>query len=127
MAITYTWSIQALLVENNPEPDTAVMSNFTISGVDDEGHTGSVSYSVQLLPADPNNFIPYNEVTEAEAINWTKAALDATGPNEEGLYRTEAMELEVATQIANSYIPTPQPAPLPWNPAPTTEEVVEEA
>lgn len=114
MAITYTWSIQALLVENKPEPDTAVMSNFTINGVDDEGHTGSVSYSVNLLPADASNFTPYNEITEAQAIQWTKDALDATGPNEEGLYRTEAMELEVAEQIANSYIPTPQPAPLPW-------------
>jgi hypothetical protein len=114
MAITYTWSIQALLVENTPEPDTAVMSNFTINGVDEEGHTGSVSYSVNLLPADVSNFTPYNEITEQQAIDWTKGALDATGPNEEGLYRTEAMEGEVAEQIANSYIVTPQAAPLPW-------------
>lgn len=128
MAITYTWSIQALLVENNPEPDTAVMSNFTISGVDEEGHTGGVSYSVQLLPANPDDFTPYNEISEAQAIDWTKAALDATGPNEEGLYRTQAMELEVAEQIANSYIPTPQPAPLPWAaPTPTEETLTEEA
>ena len=126
MAITYTWTIQALLVENNPEPNTAVLSNFSINGVDDEGHTGSVSYSVNLLPPDPNNFIPYDQISQEQAIEWTKAALDATGPNEEGLYRTEAMEGEVADQIANSYIPTPQPAPLPWNPAPTTEEALTE-
>jgi hypothetical protein len=115
MAITYTWSIQALLVDNTPEPETAVMSNFTINGVDEENHTGSVSYSVNLLPADASNFTPYNEITEQQAIDWTKAALDSTGKNEDGLYRTEAMEEEVAEQIANSYIVTPQPAPLPWN------------
>lgn len=126
MAITYTWSIQALLVDNNPEPNTAVMSNFTINGVDEDGHTGSVSYSVNLLPANPDDFTPYDQISQAQAIQWTKEALDATGPNEQGLYRTEAMELEVADQIAASYVPTPQPAPLPWNPAPTTEEAEEE-
>lgn len=122
MAITYTWSIQALLVDNNPEPNTAVMSNFTINGVDEDGHTGTVSYSVNLLPANPDDFTPYDQISQAQAIQWTKEALDATGPNEQGLYRTEAMELEVADQIAASYIPTPQPAPLPWTePAPTEE------
>ena len=127
MTITYTWSINGLMVDNNPEPNTAVMSNFTINGVDDEGHTGNVSYSVNLLPADAANFTPYNEITQEQAIAWTKEALDSTGPNDEGLYRTEAMEGEVAAQIAESYIPTPQPAPLPWNSAPTTEEGAEDA
>ena len=126
MAITYTWTIQALLVDNNPEPNTAVLSNFSINGVDDEGHTGNVSYSVNLLPPDPNDFTPYDQVSQEQAIQWTKEALDATGPNEQGLYRTQAMELEVADQIAASYIPTPQPAPLPWTAPTPTEDVVAE-
>ena len=45
------WIINALSVVNVPEPETVVMSNFTISDTQD-GLTGSVTYSVNLLPAD---------------------------------------------------------------------------
>jgi hypothetical protein len=116
MATTFTWSITGLLVKNEDGlSEVAVMSNFSINGVDESGKTGQVSYSVNLLPPDAANFTPYNQITEAQAIQWTKDALDATGPNEEGLYRTQAMELEVQAQIDAQYIPEPQPAPLPWS------------
>lgn len=116
MATTFTWSITGLLVKNEEGlEEVAVMSNFAINGVDENGKTGSVSYSVNLLPPDAQNFTPYVDITEAQAIGWTQAALDATGPNEQGLYRTQAMELEVQQQIDAQYIPEPQPAPLPWN------------
>ena len=105
--ITYTWSIVGLLVENIPEPETVVISSFIINGVDEHGITGQVSYSVKLNPPDAQNFTPYAEVTETQVIEWTQAAL---GPD-----RVISMEQEVADQIAQSYIPTPQPAPLPWN------------
>jgi hypothetical protein len=105
--ITYTWSIIGLLVENIPEPETVVISNFIINGVDEDGVTGQVNYSVNLLPPDAQNFTPYAEVTEAQVIEWTQSAL---GPD-----RVISMEQEIADQIAQSYIPTPQPAPLPWN------------
>ena len=104
--ITYTWAIVGLLVENIPEPETVVISNFTINGVDENGVTGQVNYSVNLLPPDAQNFTPYVQVTEQQVIGWTQSAL---GPD-----RVASMEQEVADQIAQSYIPTPQPAPLPW-------------
>lgn len=122
MATTFTWVINGFLVENEGDlPEVAVISNFNINGVDENGKTGSVSYSVNLLPPDAQNFIPYNEITEAQAIEWTQAALDSTGPNEQGLTRTQAMELEVQEQIDAQYIPTPQPAPLPWAPTEVTK------
>jgi hypothetical protein len=113
---TYTWKINSLSVMNVPEESTAVMSNFTISGVDGS-LTGSVTYSVNLLPADADNFTPYADITQAMAIQWTKDAL--------GTDRVTAMESEVQAQIDTQKIPTPQPKPLPWVSAETTE-VVEE-
>jgi hypothetical protein len=86
---------------NTPEPQTVVMSNFTIAK---DGQ--QVNYSVNLLPADPENFTPYNDITQAQALEWTQAAL---GPE-----RVAAMENEVDMLIAQAAIPTPQPAPLPW-------------
>jgi len=93
---------------NTPEPQTAVMSNFTISDTQD-GLTGSVTYSVNLLPASTSNFTPYADITQAEAIQWTQDALGAD--------RVASMEAEVQAQIDQQKIPTPQPAPLPWVPA----------
>jgi len=95
------WSINSLSVMNTPLPETVVMSNFTIA---EDGQ--SVTYSVNLLPADAANFIPYADITQAEAIQWTQDALGAD--------RVAAMEAEVDALIAQAAIPTPQPEPLPW-------------
>lgn len=99
-----TWKINSLSVMNQPEPETAVMSNFTIS---EDGQ--SVTYSVNLLPADAANFTPYADITQDMAIEWTKDAL--------GTERVAAMEAEVDALITQAQIPAPQPAPLPWVPA----------
>ena len=93
-----------------PEPNTAVMSNFTISGTDGT-YSSQVTYSVNLLPANPASFTPYDQVTQAEAVQWTQDALGAD--------RIASMEAEVQAQITAQAVPTPQPAPLPWVPAET--------
>jgi hypothetical protein len=95
------WSINSLSVMNTPEPETVVMSNFTIA---QDGQ--SVTYSVNLLPADTKNFIPYADITQAEAVLWTQDAL--------GVDRVAAMEAEVQALIDAQKVPSPQPEPLPW-------------
>ncbi len=105
------WTINSLSTMNTPEPETAVMSNFTIS---EDGQ--SVTYSVNLLPADASNFTPYADITQAQAVQWTQDAL--------GAERVAAMEAEVDALIAAAQVPTPQPQPLPWV---APEEVAEVA
>jgi hypothetical protein len=108
-----TWKINSLSVMNTPLPETVVMSNFTIA---EDGQ--SVTYSVNLLPADAANFTPYADITQAQAIQWTQDAL--------GVDRVAAMEAEVDALIAQAAIPQPQPEPLPWvAPEPVVEEVAE--
>jgi hypothetical protein len=109
--ITYEWKINSLSVMNVPEENTAVMSNFTILGKDGNV-TGSVTYSVNLLPADASNFTPFSEITQEMAIQWTQDAL--------GEDRVSAMETEVQTQIDKQKVTTPQIAPLPWVPVEET-------
>ena len=99
------WVINSLLVENTPEPETVVMSNFTLSDTQN-GLTGQVTYSLNLLPADAENFTPYANVTEAQAISWTQDAA--------GVDRIASWEAEVQAQIDAQKVVTPQPAPLPW-------------
>ena len=97
----YEWTINSLQVMNSPEPQTVVMSNFTIAKLSQQ-----VNYSVNLLPANPDNFTPFDQITQAQALEWTQAAL---GPE-----RVTNMETEVDFLIAQAAVPTPQPAPLPW-------------
>ena len=99
--MAFLWTINSLQVMNTPEPQTVVMSNFTIAK---DGQ--SVSYAVNLLPANPDDFTPFDQITQDQAIEWTQAAL--------GSERVAAMEEEVDILIAQAAIPTPQPAPLPW-------------
>lgn len=101
------WNINSLSVIDQPKPQTAVMSNFTISSTQG-GLTGSVTYSVNLLPADVVNFIAYNQITKAHAIQWTKDAM--------GAERIANMEAEVQAQIDAQKIITPKAVPLPWVP-----------
>jgi hypothetical protein len=77
------------------------MSNFTIAK---DGQ--QVNYSVNLLPANPDDFTPFDQITQEQALAWTQAAL---GPE-----RVTNMETEVDFLIAQAAVPTPQPAPLPW-------------
>ena len=106
MAITYTWKVTGLMVQDEGDLEkVAVMSNFSINGTDGE-YTGQVSYAVNLLQPDAENFTQYDDITEEQALQWTQSAL--------GEDRVSAMEQEVADQIAKAAIPVPQPAPLPW-------------
>jgi hypothetical protein len=99
------WTINSMMVTNDIAPDMVTMTNFTLSDTQD-GLTGQVSYSLNLLPADPNNYTPYSQVTEAQAIGWTQAAA--------GVERIASWEAEVQAQINAQKVVTPQPAPLPW-------------
>jgi hypothetical protein len=99
------WTINSLMVTNESVPTMVTMTNFTISDTQ-EGLTGQVSYSLNLLEGDPLNHTPFDQVTEAQAIQWTKEAAGAA--------RIASWEKEVQAQIDAQKIPTPQPAPLPW-------------
>jgi len=70
------WAINSMMVTNDVKPDMVTMTNFTLTDTQD-GLTGQVSYSINLLPADPNNYTPYADVTEAQAIQWTQDAAGA--------------------------------------------------
>ena len=106
------WTINSMMVTNDIAPDMVTMTNFTLSDEQD-GLSGQVSYSLNLLPADPKNYTPYSQVTEAQAIQWTQDAA--------GAQRIASWEKEVQAQIDAQKIPTPQPAPLPWADSVATE------
>ena len=99
------WSITEMFVTNDIAPDMVTRCAFSVSDTQD-GLSGQVNYALNILPADPENYTPYAQVTEAQAIGWVQAVLGVEG--------TASMETQVQAQIDAKKVVTPQPAPLPW-------------
>jgi len=79
-----------------------VKDNETVDGVD---HSGSRYGSVGIDTDDLSSFTAYADVTEADAIAWTKAAL--------GSDEVTRLEEDVAAQITMSKTPT-HGTGVPW-------------
>jgi hypothetical protein len=65
--------------------------------------------SSSVAQPNPQNFIPYADVTEAEVIGWLEAILPV-----------EAMQLGLENNIALQINPVEVTLPLPWLPTTTT-------
>lgn len=99
------WVINSLMVTDDIAPNMVTMTNFTISDTQD-GLSGQVTYSLNLIEPEPQNLTPFAEITEAQAISWTQEAA--------GSARIASWEAEVQAQIDAQKVVAPQPAPLPW-------------
>ncbi len=100
MAVTYTWSVA------NTEYDTATGGittlHWRVTGVDGDYSASSYGTTSHEYDASDADFIAYDSVTEANAIEWAKAALDA-----------DAIEQAIADKIAAEQNPTTG-AGTPW-------------
>ena len=106
------WLINELLVTNDVAPDMVTRVKYSVTDTQD-GLVGIVTNFINILPADPDNYTPYAEVTEAQAIGWVQDTLGASG--------VALVEEQVQASIDEQKIPTPQPAPLPWATSVTEE------
>jgi len=108
MTITNTWAIKALDCKPNVNgmTDYVVTSHWTLTATDGT-YTGSVygtaSFEVDL---DKPDFIPFDQLTEQDVIQWTQAAL--------GAEQVAALELNVTNQIENQINPPLISPALPW-------------
>jgi hypothetical protein len=109
MTTQYTWQISALdcIPDVNGMLDYVVTSHWRCSGDDGEGHTGSC-YSTVSFTVDPDkpNFVPFEDITEAQAIQWTQDAL--------GEEQVAAVYTSIDTQIENQINPPIVTPTLPW-------------
>jgi hypothetical protein len=64
---------------------------------------------------NPQNFVPYEDVTEAEVVGWLTEILPV-----------EAMQASLEANIALQITPTEVTLPLPWAPAPVPPTLIVE-
>ena len=106
MAITYITTINQMFTVPNP---TGYVVNviFTVSGTDGT-HTAEIGGNIQFTPEQNEpNYIPYNELTQAEVLGWINAATD----NQANYYAN--IDGQINSMINPPVSPSSQP--LPWS------------
>jgi hypothetical protein len=115
MATTvFSWTISELncAVESEGLPDVINQIHYRYNATQE--HDGKIyfadTYSVaSVTQPNPQNFIPYADVTEAEVIGWLEQILPV-----------EAMQLALENNIALQITPKEVTLPLPWVSTTTT-------
>jgi len=105
--MTITWSIIQLDYALSQDGHTDVVNNahWQCIDVDDAGNQAR-SYGTVGIPTDDlSNFIPYADITEAQALQWT---LDALGAKQ-----VSTIEAGVAQQLSLIENPT-EGSGTPW-------------
>ena len=109
MATTvFSWVISSLncAVESEGLPDVINQIHYRYNATQE--HNGKVYFAdtynvVSVAQPNPQNFIPYADVTEADVINWLEQILPV-----------EAMQLALENNIALQINPVEVTLPLPW-------------
>lgn len=87
--------------------DYVCVSHWRCTGDDGEGHSGQC-YSTVSFEVDPDktNFVPYDEITLEQAIQWTQDAL--------GEEQVAAVYTSIDSQIEDQINPKIVTPILPW-------------
>ncbi len=103
--MTPVWIIEWMqTTPTSANPSEAVLQvGWRCNGTEDN-FSGSVYSTCTLPAADPQNFIPYSSLTEAEVLNWVWA---------NGVDK-DATEAAVQQQIDRQINPPVIQPPLPW-------------
>jgi len=115
MAITYTFVVTQLEIAPSFDGETDVVTRvrYNYNGVNEGGISGSFAGATPVpAPASGSTFIPFDELTQDEVIDWLEIYADK--PH---------MQVQIAKQIENQIHPHYVPAPLPWDPQPSGSAV----
>jgi len=106
MSNTYTWKVGQC--DRTLATGEIRVLHYTVDATDAEGTYSVGAYgSVALEPADPETMIPYDSVTEENAIAWVQAAIG-------GEEKVTEICNELDNQLAEKKTPTVG-AGIPWN------------
>lgn len=113
MAIEYTWAVTSMKVVDTVDLENVVIQTYwTKTGIDEDGNEGIFTGATPLpySSLDPENFVPYDQLTQEIVIGWIQQSLtDQTHIDE-----------QIQKQINNKKNPVVE-KPLPWAPSANTE------
>ena len=119
MAILYTYEPTELFMAPSLDGLTDVVTRvrYNYTGVDEETGLSAVfaGSTPTPQPASGSEFIPFQDLTEAEVVAWLEAIVP-----------TDHMQEVITKNINNQIAPKYEPAPLPWAPSGDVVPPVEE-
>ena len=103
--ITYTWSISKLdcAPSENGLTNIVKIIYWTLTGVDENGISSSMSNSYPLSTPSPEGFADYSTLTQETVIGWLESGLDV------GYIKSR-----LSNEISSQYNPPITSLPLPW-------------
>jgi hypothetical protein len=118
MALTYEWKITQIKKTTNNSVDNAIIgTRWEVKGTDADGNEGTFAGATPftLDQINPDNFVPYNELTEEIVLGWIKGYV--SGSNRVTNYWDHVSkkindQLEEKTSVINNV----EVANLPWSP-----------
>lgn len=118
MSITYTWKVLSLSVrdESLDHPNAVVVVKWRKTGTDQDGNTsyfeGSTPFSAIDVP--PENYIPFNQLTEEVVLGWVKSKIEARITTGDYTFcEDDRINQYIEKQISLLKAPI-KPEPLPW-------------
>ena len=108
MSLTYTFSVTQLEIAptgSDDHNDVVTRVRYNYKGVDENGYSGSF-IGATPLPTPSGSFIPFENLTEEEVINWLEVVTIGAQPH---------MQQQIQKQINNQTNPQYVPVPLPWS------------
>ena len=120
MAILYTYEPTELFMAPSLDGLTDVVTRvrYNYTGIDEESGLSAVFAGATPVPAPASGseFIPLQDLTEAEVVAWLESVVNP-----------DHMQEVITKNINNQIAPKYEPTPLPWAPSGTVEPpVVEE-
>jgi hypothetical protein len=119
MAIIYTYDPTELFMAPSLDGLTDVVTRvrYNYTGIDDENSLSAVFSGATPVPvpASGSEFIPLQDLTEAEVVAWLEAVVDPA-------HMQEVITKNISNQISPKYEPTP----IPWAPSGDVVPPVEE-
>jgi methionine aminopeptidase len=113
--ITYNWIISSMdsKLKDGDLTDVVITVHWRRSAQTDdynpEAQTGYYAdvYGAYSTTVDPENFIPYNDLTKDNVIGWLEAGLVDPTPSE--------IDAQLAANIELQKNPVEESLPLPWS------------
>lgn len=129
MSLVHTWELTGMKLQSDGEVTNAVVQTYwKCTGTDADGNSGTFSGATpfDLSTIDPNNFTPYEDLTEAQVLSWVEAAAASYMDHiDEQIAKQIQQQIAPVTEVSEGSFPWSPPAEEPAD-TPVTEEVTDE-